>query len=87
MFSRASRVEVQIQIAQGNLFIRVSDNGHGFAPAARNGESGGAGRHGLENMRQHLADVGGSCDIQSQPGRGASVELKVNLESINTQAA
>ena len=39
------------------------------------------------NMRQHLADVGGSCLVQSQPGQGASVELKVSLSSARTEAA
>jgi ligand-binding sensor domain-containing protein/signal transduction histidine kinase len=84
--SRASRVEVQIQIKQECLEIRVSDNGVGFAPPAGNG-AGAAGRNGLINMRQHLDDVGGACLIRSQPSRGASVELKVALHSANTNGA
>jgi ligand-binding sensor domain-containing protein/signal transduction histidine kinase len=84
--ARASRVEVQIQVERGHLRIRVSDNGLGFAPDARHGHGAG-GRNGLSNMRQHLADVGGSCLIQSQPGQGASVELKVALDSAKTAAA
>jgi ligand-binding sensor domain-containing protein/signal transduction histidine kinase len=85
--ARASRVEVQMQIQSGILNIRVSDNGLGFAPEARNGNGAMGVRNGLRNMRQHLADVGGTCLIQSQPGQGASVELKVTLDSAKTEAA
>jgi signal transduction histidine kinase len=85
--ARASRVEVQIQVELGMLRIRVSDNGLGFAPEACEGNGAGGGRNGLANMRQHLADVGGSCLVQSQPGQGASVELRMALDSAKTEAA
>jgi len=84
--SRATRVEVHIQVEQESLRIRVSDNGIGFVLAARNGEGAEGGRSGLTNMRHHLADAGGSCGIQSQPGQGASVELRVALNSLKTEA-
>ncbi|HEY3860855.1 MAG TPA: two-component regulator propeller domain-containing protein [Verrucomicrobiae bacterium] len=82
--ARATRVEVLIQIEQGRLRIRVSDNGLGFAPPASNGRGG---RNGLANMRQHLADAGGSCVIQSQPGQGTTVEMRVALESAVAEIA
>jgi signal transduction histidine kinase len=85
--ARASRVEVNIQVESGILRIRVSDNGIGFTPEARNGHSAGLDRNGLANIRQHLADVGGSCLIQGRPGQGASVELKVGLDSLKTEDA
>ncbi len=85
--ARASRVEVQIQILHGSLLIRIRDNGRGFATVALNGEAAGSKRNGLTNMRQHLADVGGSCVIHSQPGQGASVELTVALGAADTRAA
>ncbi|HEV7923929.1 MAG TPA: two-component regulator propeller domain-containing protein [Verrucomicrobiae bacterium] len=84
--ARATRVEVQIQFEQDTLHIRISDNGIGFASAARNGGGAGGGRSGLTNMRQHLADVGGSCVIQSQPGQGAKVELRVALNAVKPEA-
>jgi signal transduction histidine kinase len=85
--AQATRVEVQIQVERHTLRILVSDNGIGFASATRNGNGNGAGhgRSGLSNMRQHLADVGGFCGIQSQPGQGAHVELSVALNSSKTE--
>jgi signal transduction histidine kinase/streptogramin lyase len=85
--ARASRVEVHIQVEMGSLHIRINDNGLGFAPDARNGNGAGGGRNGLANMRQHLADVGGSCLIHSRAGQGASVELKMAFASAKTEAA
>jgi ligand-binding sensor domain-containing protein/signal transduction histidine kinase len=85
--ARATRVEVQIQFTRGSLHIHIRDNGLGFAPVASNGEAAGSGRNGLTNMRQHLADVGGRCVVQSQPGHGSSVELTVALGAANTKAA
>jgi signal transduction histidine kinase len=58
--ARASRVEVQIQVESGTLRVRISDNGLGFAPDARNGNGARLGSQRLANMRQHLADVGGN---------------------------
>jgi signal transduction histidine kinase len=75
----ASRVEVHIQFEQGRLNIRVCDNGKGFAPGASNGGGACGSRNGLANMRQHLADVGGDCSVQSRPGQGSSVDMKVAI--------
>jgi ligand-binding sensor domain-containing protein/signal transduction histidine kinase len=85
--ARATRVEVQIQCEERSLRIRIRDNGVGFAREVSSGEGGRGGRNGLTNMRQHLADVGGSCRIQAHPGQGTSVELRVVLGSDNTEAA
>jgi signal transduction histidine kinase len=85
--AQATRVEVQIRVEHGNLDIRISDNGIGFASAAQNGNGGAQGRSGLNNMRQHLADVGGHCGIQSQPGRGVTVELRMPLNSSQAETA
>jgi len=83
--AQASRVEVRIQMEQGTLSIRVGDNGLGFPTAAHNGV--GHRGNGLANIQQHLADVGGTCSIQSKPGQGVIVELKVGLELSKMEVA
>jgi ligand-binding sensor domain-containing protein/signal transduction histidine kinase len=85
--AQASRVEVHIQVEAGTLHIRVRDNGLGFASEAGKANGASGGRNGLTNIRQHLADVGGSCLIQSQPGQGVSVELRVVLGSAKMEVA
>jgi ligand-binding sensor domain-containing protein/signal transduction histidine kinase len=83
--AQASRVEVRIQIEEGTLSIRVRDNGLGFAIEARDGA--GHRGNGLANIQQHLTDVGGKCSIQSQPGQGVIVELKVDLDLSKMEVA
>jgi len=35
--------------------------------------------NGLESMNRRLHDLGGTCQIQSEPGRGTKVTLRLNL--------
>lgn len=52
------------------LFIRISDTGRGFDPAAPD-----AG-NGLSNMAKRLQEVHGSCIITATPGGGTTVVLR-----------
>jgi signal transduction histidine kinase len=81
---KASHISVSMQTVPGAFEIEIKDNGCGFAfnPVAfeivvaaeamlrRRG-------NGLVNMRQRLLDVGGQCEIESQPGKGTKVCLRV----------
>ncbi len=51
--SGASEITVRMTYAEGVLNIAVEDNGAGFQADAR------AGGHGLNNMKQRLANIGG----------------------------
>jgi signal transduction histidine kinase len=61
----------------------VTDNGQGFDPVAAQKERpaalGRRGGNGLANMRQRLAMVGGECAVRSEPGKGATVCLRIPL--------
>jgi len=53
----------------------LSIPGSGFNPA---GNSAG---NGLANMKQRLSDIGGSCIIESQPGKGTTIQMSVKIKS------
>ncbi len=56
------------------VLLRVRDDGRGFDPGAVRQ----AGRHlGLVSMRDRAAGVGGTLTVQSEPGKGAVIELEV----------
>jgi signal transduction histidine kinase len=56
------------------VLLRVRDDGRGFDPDAVRQ----AGRHlGLVSMRDRAAGVGGTLTVQSEPGKGAVIELEV----------
>ena len=83
---RPTRVRVDMQIKPSQFEIRIEDNGCGFDPfqavSNENGTASGRSRNGLQNMRQRLNMLGGSCDIQSRAGGGTTVVLRVPLGAV-----
>jgi signal transduction histidine kinase len=73
--ANAEEVHLHVGFADGLLDIIVRDDGTGFAPANQSPGSG------LNNMKRRLADVGGSCRIDSQLGRGTEIEMRMTLNS------
>lgn len=72
----ATRAVVTIGQQGGALEVAVSDNGCGFDPATVTD----AGQHfGLHIMKERSQEVGGQLDIESAPGRGTTVRLRVPL--------
>lgn len=67
--SQASRVRLQTGLAPGNLqvFIRISDNGKGFAASKTQGR-------GLGNMARRATTIGGELRVAST-GEGTTLEL------------
>lgn len=59
----------------GHLTVTVRDDGKGF-DTAKTGEGG----FGLLSMRERAEQVGGTVEIESAPGVGATVRLTVPLE-------
>lgn len=62
-----------IKVADGALEVVVADDGCGFDVAARPGDE----QDGLRNIAARVADVGGTCRIESMPGRGTRIVLTV----------
>jgi len=70
--AQASRVSIELQLRNGELHLRVSDDGHGFDAdevAARRG-----GGLGLLGMRERMHAIGAQLEISTGPG-GTSVEI------------
>ncbi|HET7271789.1 MAG TPA: ATP-binding protein, partial [Rubrobacter sp.] len=70
--SGGDRTSVRIRLDEGELLVEVSDDGSGFGPEAPPGV-------GLGSMRERAAVIGGELEIESEPGRGTSVRLRVPL--------
>jgi ligand-binding sensor domain-containing protein/signal transduction histidine kinase len=71
--SEANTVWIELAISNGDLRIAVRDNGCGFDPQAPT-----AGR-GLASLRYRARETGGDLRIDSAPGRGAEIALRVQL--------
>jgi signal transduction histidine kinase len=72
--SKATRVDVNLQMEGGWLKVEVKDDGMGFA-AER--EAAGPGHLGLIGMRERASGVGGALTLESAPGEGTVVCLRV----------
>ena len=72
--SCATRAEIDFRIADGQLRLRVSDNGRGFDT---NSESEG---HGLMSIRERTTALGGKIQVESEPGQGTTTNLRVPLD-------
>jgi signal transduction histidine kinase len=83
--SAATTARVEIKRGAGNLAISVEDNGKGISPPAssRNGakRNGGAGV-GLPGITERVRLLGASFAIDSQPGRGTTLTVRLELPSV-----
>jgi signal transduction histidine kinase len=69
--AEASQVDVQLHRAPDGLALFVIDDGRGFDPEDR------LPGMGLNSVRERAAQLGGELHIDSQPGRGTALLLKV----------
>jgi PAS domain S-box-containing protein len=73
--SYATRVTVTMQVENGNMTLAVTDNGRGFDPKdLRESEC-----LGLAGMRERAGLLGGSLEMQSKPGGGTRVDVRLPL--------
>lgn len=73
--AQATEVQVVVDCSDRMLELLVSDNGVGFVPTrVTDSES-----FGLSNIRQRLGYLGGEMSIDSAPGAGTKVRLRVPL--------
>jgi signal transduction histidine kinase len=67
----ARRLAVSMTRQDGHVELAVRDTGAGFDPAAPHTGSG------LAHIRDRVAELGGTVDIDAAPGRGAALTVRV----------
>jgi len=55
--------------------MTLSDDGRGFDPRHRRG----SGHFGLANLHDRAASVGGRLDVESSPGNGTQIIVRLPL--------
>ena len=66
-------IEVTCDYGDGELTVRVRDDGRGFEPAV----AGANGHYGLMGMRERASAIGATLTVTSAPGQGTEVALAV----------
>jgi signal transduction histidine kinase len=75
--SGATEAQLIFEAVDGRLVLSVIDNGRGFELAGA-----APGQDGLAGLRRRMQQLGGDCQITSQPGRGTKVEIHLPLKRI-----
>jgi signal transduction histidine kinase len=79
--AEAEHVAIQIKPIGNDIHIQVEDDGRGFDAAGLNNfPRTGKKTFGLFSIRERLTYMGGTFDIDSQPGRGTRVMLQGPLQ-------
>jgi PAS domain S-box-containing protein len=77
----ANSVTVLLERAGGRLVVVVEDDGKGFDTEDAFGRNGSGQRLGLLGMKERAELVGGVLDIESTPGDGTIVLMRIPLSS------
>jgi signal transduction histidine kinase len=72
--AKASEVTLRMAFSDGVLDVTVHDDGSGFKPV--DNVSG----NGLSNIRQRLQNIGGTSFVESQPGQGTAVRIRLRIK-------
>jgi signal transduction histidine kinase len=73
--AHAQEVLITAQQSDTRFRLTIRDNGRGFE--AGRSSNGGAG---LLGIRERVQELGGSCEIQSQPSKGTVIRIEIPLE-------
>jgi PAS domain S-box-containing protein len=77
--AEATRVGVVLEAHSDQLTVIVEDDGKGFEADRDRGVKGGTKRLGLLGMRERASLIGGDLEIESAPGNGTTVYLRVPI--------
>jgi signal transduction histidine kinase len=80
--SEAAKVSISLAAHDSRVSLRVTDDGRGFDPEEAVTRSR---RLGLTSMRERAEALGGTLAIDSEPGRGTTVDVEVKLGRANSR--
>ena len=75
--AKASIIEVTLHYEGHTLQLSMDDDGQGFTYDATAFAEGG--HFGLQGMRERAAEIGGTLQVASEPGKGTHITLRVDI--------
>ncbi|MET3131208.1 signal transduction histidine kinase [Oxalobacteraceae bacterium GrIS 1.11] len=72
----ASRVWIHLERKQGQLFVRIVDNGIGLRAASQGKDKA----FGLMGIRERIGMLGGTVSIKGEPGHGTVIVVSIPIE-------
>jgi len=94
--ARATEAKVSIRRVTRAVIVKIEDNGRGFTPgtsdhAGHAGSPAGGGNHprrggfGLSGLTERARIIGGQISIESAPGRGATITVRISGGQFGTK--
>ncbi|MGD1993166.1 MAG: histidine kinase [Anaerolineae bacterium] len=77
-FSRATSIQLTVDMGDDCIFVAVEDNGSGFDASELTGGSA-AEEMGLNMLRERIEMLRGDLQVESSPGRGTRVTFEIPL--------
>ena len=74
----ASKIDIAGAMDGGRLSFSLADDGRGFDPDAAPGYR--EGHYGLLGVRERVSSMEGSVEIESAPGRGTKVTVRIDVD-------
>ncbi|MBF6626547.1 sensor histidine kinase [Aerococcaceae bacterium zg-BR9] len=74
--AKASKFEVLLHEIDGNIQLKIFDDGKGFDINAHQK----VGSYGILNMKERIASLGGDIRIMSLPQQGTVIDIKIPIE-------
>jgi signal transduction histidine kinase len=79
--AQAKMAAVTVQIPGPEIHIGISDDGKGFNPPVNSPVT-----QGLRGMKSHVAILGGTLEIVSEPGQGTMIQLRLPAGGNNAES-
>src|SRR5215212_860911 len=71
----ATQLEISLERENGRVRLSIEDNGQGFEPSATSQKE--TPSWGLKIMRERIESIGGTVELQSEPGKGTRVTFEI----------
>src|SRR5262249_15789431 len=78
--SKATAANIKIKREQRNLSLVIDDNGRGFSREKTIEAKSGRQGFGLTGIAERTRILGGTLNMQSEPGRGTRIVVTIALQ-------
>lgn len=85
--AHARNVRIELRHEGGRLQCVIRDDGAGFDVTTVLSHANGSKGLGLLGIRERLSAVGGTVDVQSEPGRGTSLVVMIPMEECHADTS
>jgi PAS domain S-box-containing protein len=74
--SGATSAKISVEFTENKTKITIRDNGKGFTLAGNIGDLAKHGKLGLAGMQERVQFIGGTMQVQSEPGEGTTITVE-----------